>query len=88
MRRNDRFLLRRLGRQDILVPLGSQVADMNGVVILNTTGRCVWELLAEDRSADDLVAAIAEEFDVDRERVQTDVQAFLDQVTHMGLLET
>ena len=88
MKRNDRFLLRSLGGQDILVPLGSQVVDVNGVVTLNATGRRVWELLAEDRPVDELVATIADEFDTDRERVRIDVQTFLDEVTHMGLLET
>ena len=88
VKRNDNFLLRNVGGQDLLVPLGSQVMDTNALVVLNTTGSYVWELLAENHSVDDLAAAVVERFTVDRECAREDVQSFLDDITHMGLLET
>ena len=69
------------------VPLGSQVVDMNGLVILNATGRCLWESLAEERSVEDLAAIVAEQFEVDGERARAEVQAFLDEIARLGLLE-
>lgn len=80
-------MLQSVGGENMLVPLGSQVVDTNGMVILNSTGRYVWELLAEDRSVDELATAVVERFDVDRERARADVQAFLDDITHIGLVE-
>ncbi len=87
MKRKDSFLMQDVAGEILLVPLGAQVMDMNGIMTLNATGRCVWELLAEERSVDDLAAAVAERFDVDSERARTDVQAFLDDITRLGLLE-
>jgi hypothetical protein len=88
MKRSEDFLLQTVGGQDLLVPLGAKVMDMNCLIALNATGRRVWELLAEDRSVEYLVAAVVEQFNVDLERARADVQAFLDELGRLGLLET
>ena len=88
MKRKDRFALQCIGGQDILVPLGAAVIDMNCIITLNPTGRRVWELLAEDRSLDELTAAVTEEFDVDSEQARSSIQAFLDDIGRIGVLET
>ena len=88
MKRSEDFLLQNVGGQDLLVPLGAKVMDMNSLITLNATGRRVWELLAEDRSLEYLVAEVVKQFDVDLERARADVQAFLDDLGRLGLLET
>jgi hypothetical protein len=88
MKRSEDFLLQNVGGQDLLVPLGAKVMDMNSLITLNATGRRVWELLAEDRSIEYLVAEVVKQFDVDLERARADVQAFLDDLGRLGLLET
>jgi hypothetical protein len=80
-------LLQNVGGQDLLVPLGSKVMDMNSLITLNATGRRVWELLAADRSLEYLVAEVVKQFDVDQERARADVRAFLDDLGRLGLLE-
>jgi len=81
-------LLQNVGGQDLLVPLGAKVMDMNSLITLNATGRRVWELLAENHPVEYLVAEVVEQFDVDLERARADVQAFLDDLGRLGLLET
>jgi hypothetical protein len=88
MKRKDDFLLKNVGGQDFLVPLGAKVRDMNCLITLNATGRCIWELLAKDRSIEELAAGLAERFDVDKESAHADVQAFLDNIARFGLLDT
>lgn len=88
MKRSEDFLLKNVGGQDLLVPLGAKVMDMNSLITLNATGRRVWELLAADRSVEYLVAAVVEQFDVEQERARADVQAFLDDLGRLGMLET
>ena len=81
-------MLQNVGGQDLLVPLGAKVMDMNSLITLNATGRRVWELLAENHPVEYLVAEVVEQFDVDLERARADVQAFLDDLGRLGLLET
>lgn len=88
MKRKNDFLLKNVGGKDILVPLGAKVMEMNCLIALNTTGRYVWELLAEDRTLEDMATKVAERFDVDKEMARADVQAFLDDIGRIGLLET
>ncbi len=87
MKRKESFLMQSVGGVNLLVPLGSQVVDMNGIITLNATGCCVWERLAEDRSVDELTAAIVERFDVDFERARSDLKIFLDEMARLGLVE-
>jgi Coenzyme PQQ synthesis protein D (PqqD) len=88
MKRSEDFLLQNVGGQDLLVPLGAKVMDMNSLITLNATGRRVWELLAEDHSVEYLVTEVVKQFDVDLERARADVQAFLDELNRLGLLKT
>jgi len=81
-------MLQNVGGQDLLVPIGGKVLDMNCLITLNATGRRVWELLAEDHSLEYLVAKVVEQFDIDQEKALADVQAFLGDLGRLGLLET
>lgn len=88
MKRKDDFSLKNVGGKDFLVPLGAKVMEMNCLIALNATGRCVWELLAEDRSIEEMATEISERFNVDTESARADVRAFLDDIARFGLLET
>ena len=88
MKRKDDFMLQNVGGENLLVPLGAQVVDMNGLVILNATGACLWEALAEERTPEELAAVVADRFDVDLDRARADVQAFLEEIGRLGLLES
>jgi len=87
MKRKADFLMENVGGEYLLVPLGAQVVDMNGIITLNATGSYVWELLEEERSAAELAVAVAERFDVDSERARADVDLFLEKIGELGMLE-
>jgi hypothetical protein len=87
MRRNGDFVLKKVGDDSLLVPLGPQVKERNGLVTLNGTAAFLWELLASDRSLQDLTNAVVERFDVDRSRADTDVRSFIGWMTEAGVLE-
>ncbi len=87
MKRKADFIMQNVGGENLLVPLGAQVMDLNGLITLNDTAACVWELLAQERTADELTAAVAERFDVTPERARVDVQTFVDEIAKMGVIE-
>lgn len=87
MKRKTDFVMRNIGGANLLVPLGAQVLNLNGLITLNGTGACVWELLAQERSLDELTAGVVERFDVDAETAHADVKSFADEIAKMGLLE-
>ncbi len=87
MKRNNDFALHSVDGQDLLIPLGAKVLDMNGLVVLNSTGRYVWDLLAEDHTLDDLVKVVVEHFDVEHDRASADVSAFVEDLKRQGGIE-
>ena len=87
MKRSPDCMLRDVGGQGLLVPIGAKVRDMNAVITLNPAGRRIWELLAEDSTAEGLAAKIAREFGADPARARADVLSFLARLGELGLLE-
>lgn len=51
------------------------------------TGARILELLAQDRSLDDLVTTVCAEYDADPGLVRTDTRRFVEQLRGAGLLE-
>lgn len=87
MKRSSDLLLRNIGGQNVLVPLGAKISELNGIIILNEMGRFIWEYLAENRSVDELVDAILNHFDVQPTRARSDVQVFVAKVTKWNGIE-
>ena len=87
MRRKNNFVMQNVGGENLLVPLGAQVMDMNAIITLNTTSGYIWSLLEQDCSIDELATAVAERFEVDHARARADIQKFLDEITDLGLLQ-
>ncbi len=86
MKRSGDVVLHDVAGEAILVPLGAKVVDLNGLLVLNATGRFVWEELAQERSADELAEAVSARFEVTPESARADVQQFVDQLAGLGLL--
>ncbi len=87
MKRKEDFVLQNIGGENLLVPIGAQVMDLNGLVILNDTAVYIWDLLVKKWESDEMAGAVAEQFEVDLETAQRDVRAFLNEIAEMGLLE-
>ena len=87
MKRKADFKMQNVGGENLLVPLGAQVMDLNGLITLNNTAAWVWELLEKESSLDELTIKVAERFDVTAETARTDVTNFVDEIARMGLIE-
>lgn len=84
MKRNDNFILRDIGGEPVLIPLGAPFTATNGIVSLNETGRYVWDLLATECSLDDLAVAVSKRFSIDISSANSDVQSFVNQISSFG----
>lgn len=87
MKRKVDFVMKNVGGENLLVPIGNQVMDLNGMITLNETGAFVWDLLADECTENELAKAVASQFDIEIEAAQVDVEIFLEGISKMGLLE-
>lgn len=74
---------RRVGSEAVVV-----VQDRAQVVGLNATGAAVLEALDGERTAAEVVEALAPRWDVPRERLAADVARILGELAALGVVET
>ena len=80
------IVCRRVGGESILVPIRKNVANLDYVYTLSAVGGDVWALLDGARPLDDVIDAICETYEVDRDTAAADVTAFVADLLDAGLL--
>lgn len=80
------LLKRQIGGESFLIPMGKTVYDSNGMFILTELGAFLWDLLPQAESAEELVQAVLEEYEVDEATASADIDAFLKKLEIMGIL--
>ena len=87
MKVKDSFVLRKIAGSNVVVPIGSETADFNGMMTLNETGAMLFGMLSKDRSIEDLTNAMLSEYDVSATEAEEDVKAFVKTLENAGMLE-
>ena len=87
MKLKSGFVLKTVGDNHIVVPVGAQTVDFRCMITLNETGAFLWKLLETEQTEETLVAALLEEYDVTKDRAAADVAAFLTSLRDGSLLE-
>jgi hypothetical protein len=78
---------RQLAGENILVPGGNAVLDLNGLFVMTETGAFIWSILPQAETEDEIVDKMLEEYDVDRETAQEDVKEFLGRLREYGIID-
>lgn len=86
-RAKNGFIHRKIANQDVLISVGSGIADFNGYILLNSTASFLWDMLKEERSIQELSEAVVHEFEVSPEEAKTDVNEFILMLVDKGMLE-
>lgn len=86
MRVKEDFFLKRIAGMQVVVPVGTENVNFQGMITLNETGAFLWELLTEERSKDELIAALLEEYDVTEEKAAADIDRFIAKLQEADLL--
>lgn len=89
MRIKQGFVMRKVGDDNVVVPLGEAGAAFQGMVRLNDTGAFLWKRLQELGSAseDTLADALVAEYGIDKPRATTDVHDFSQTLLSAGVFE-
>lgn len=87
MKIKENFVLRQVAGAWVVLPLGSATLDFNGMLSLNESGLLLWRLLEVGKDADDMVDALLQAYDVDRETAKADVEEFLNKLIQAGCVE-
>ena len=87
MKIKEDFILREVADSYVVVPVNKMTLDFNGIINLNETGAFLFELLQKGAERDELVDKMLEEYDVDREKAEADIDVFIQKVRDADVLE-
>lgn len=86
MRAIDDLIVREIAGEYILVPTGSAALKIHGMINLSDSGYLLWNKLQSDCTEEELVDAILEEYEIDRETATEDTKTFLEKMDSIGIL--
>lgn len=75
------IVTRKTGNEYVLVPVANNIADMNSVYTLNETGAFIWEHINGQRTVEELINAVTEEYEIDKDNATSDVFLFIDNMS-------
>jgi DNA-binding CsgD family transcriptional regulator len=83
---NPNVIRRNVAGEDILIPIGDSALEHNGLFVLTPTGAEIWDALVEGKSLEEIVANMAEEYDIDTETLRKDVLGLIEKLAKLGLV--
>lgn len=84
---NPDFLLREIGGEAVLVPVGEAGVFENSVISLNDTCRFLWQLFQTPRSVEDVIAEAKKEYDDPDGVMEQGINQFVKEYLQYGLLK-
>ena len=81
------FILRRVAGQDVVIPMGNNIADFNGIITLNETAAFLWKNLQQDITKEELLNCLLQEYEIDREKAAEDLNELLSVLEERKILE-
>ena len=87
MKLKSGFILREIAGSSIIVPVGERVKEFNGVINLNDTGVFLWKILEKGATAEEMVSALLNEYEVEKEVAEKDVSKFIGKLKEAKLLK-
>ena len=87
MKAKTGFVLRNVVDEYLLMPIGENIGQFNGTVLLNEVSAFVWEKLQSPLSRADLLQAILDEYEVDKATASADLDALLKTLRDYDVIE-
>ncbi len=85
MKLKEGFILRTVAGETVALPAGG-VTNLDMMITLNETAKFLWEKLVVGSERDELVDALLSEYDVDRERAEKSVDAFVTRLKELDFI--
>ena len=87
MRIKENFLLRQVAGSWLVMPIGQEMLNFNGIITLNETGAFLWQKMQESATVEELAIALTGEYKVSLEEARADTKEFCEKLTRFGCIE-
>lgn len=72
------YVLRQIGDDYIIVPVGQAALSFNGMITVNETGAFLWGQLLKGTNKEELLQNMMETYEVTQEEASRDIDEFLE----------
>ena len=86
MKIKNGVVIRAVGGENIVVPVGEMSKQFHGMINLNETGAFLWRFFTEEHSLDEGVQALQANYSVEEEIARSDVEKFISVLQENGFL--
>lgn len=86
MKVKEGFVLRKVGKEQVVVALGEASVLLNGLIKLNDSGVMLWKLLEQGAERNELADALLQKYDISPEQAEKDVDSFLEPLIEIGCI--
>ena len=80
------FVLRVVGGENVVVPVGAMSKVFHGMINLNEVGAFLWRQLESDTTFEAVLAAMLEEYEVDEAIAKADLEKFVGELKEANLI--
>ena len=87
MKIKNGFVLREVGGESVVVPVGEMSKQFHGMINLNETGAFLWKFFSQEHTIDEGVSALLTEYEVEEEIARKDVENFCKIITENAFAE-
>ena len=81
------YMLREVAGYSVVVAIGTDTMDFNGMINLNDSGAFLWKLLEKGATENELLDAMLSEYEVDEATAKRDISMFLNKMREAELLD-
>lgn len=86
IQQNPNVVWREINGETLLIPITSEVADLQHIYVLNKTGAYIWQTLARPLNSESLTAKVCHQFHIKPEQVENDLKEFLKELEQNRLI--
>lgn len=80
------LILREVAGENVLIPSGELASQIYGILSLNESGVFLYKKLQKDCTKEELIDALLEEYEIDRETAAKDLERFLKKMEEAKIL--
>ncbi len=70
----------------VVAPVGEESVKNRIMLTLNGTASEIWEMLKEEKSADEITLALSKKYGIPKEKAQSDVKKVIDSLKKEGIM--
>lgn len=80
------YTLRGIADSFVVVPTEGDI-NLNGIITLNESGAFLFNLMQEETTKQELIAAMLKEYKIDEATAKKDIEIFIERLNKTGIVE-